>query len=110
MWVHKNLSILKEGRIKHFIPEFPPEIEDTDAEIKKIKDADLFEPRLKSISEDKYDGCSEKSWNLRVYGDSCIYDNPGFVNPETKMGPPLINDGYLVLKSLIWPGSMTIFH
>lgn len=54
-WVHANCNILKNNTTKHNAPEQPEDAEDWDEEVElaKIKAADPFDARLKSIADDR---------------------------------------------------------
>ena len=77
---------------------------DIEVEKKKIEDADPFEPRLKSITADSKiklgGGVSQLPWVLRLEGDSTEYTN--------EQGKKVCH-GVVVLRSLTWPGSVTLY-
>lgn len=55
MWCHYNDSILLNNRTAHMEPEAPEGEEDVDPEelMKKVIAKDPFEPKLKSIQQDR---------------------------------------------------------
>ena len=106
-WVHYNQSILLNGRVSHIEPEG----DDEGNLMKALLAADPLEPRLKPINQDRevVIGGSGKhalkspSWSVRLLGDTTEYFNP--VKPSQK-----INNGVVVVRSLHWPGSYTLFQ
>ena len=106
-WVHFNPSILNNCRTMHLDPPEDNGEEGYDPEEAKkaIERADPFEPRLKSICNDvkiKMSGKNEHaSWTIRLVGDQTEY--------LTEAGK-IICHGVVVLRSLIWPGSFTLYQ
>ncbi|EGR31624.1 radial spoke head protein, putative [Ichthyophthirius multifiliis] len=100
--IFKKSLFIKEGKLKHTIPN---DIEDEDPEIvqKRIEAKDPFEPLLKSLDLDKSPEGYDQSWTIRVYGDSTNYGL--FQRQEGYQ-----NYGYIAIKNLYWPGSVTIYH
>jgi len=101
-WVHFQPGILKAGRIVHMEPE-PPEEEDIDIdELKaKIVEEDPFDPRLKTITEDKGLPSVGRAWVGKAVGDPQEYEEY----------PPKENHttfAKTVIRSLWWPGAVTV--
>jgi len=90
-------------------PENVPDDVDPEVLKKQIEAKDPYERRLKSIALDKevhVSGASkhtkQSSWVVRLMGDSTDYFN--HVKPSKK-----INNGVVVVRSLQWPGSCTLY-
>lgn len=90
-------------------PENLPDDADPEVVKKQIEAKDPYEKRLKPISLDQQlavGGISKASkqsaWVIRQLGDCTDYLNP--TKPTKK-----INNGIVVVKSLQWPGSFTLF-
>ena len=70
-----------------------------------MEEADPLQPRLKSIALDdriKMSGKQTQSpWVCRLEGDSTEY-----VNEAGKV----VSHGVAVVRSLVWPGSFTLFQ
>ena len=98
-WVHYAKNILRNNKTSHAIVD---EVEDRDKEIDRLLAADPYEPRLKSITEDKCCKGNYPAWILRCYGDQMKY----------AMANPLHGAkqyGVVVVKSTVWPGQMSYF-
>jgi len=106
-WVHFNAGILNNCRTMHSDPPEDNGEEGYDPEEAKkaIERADPFEPRLKPICDDakiKMSGKNEHaSWTIRLVGDQTEY--------LTEAGK-VVCHGVVVLRSLIWPGSFTLYQ
>jgi radial spoke head protein 4/6 len=116
MWVHASPSILKNSRTMHLEPEEPGEDDpnqdfDPEEAKKQIELADPFEPRLKPLTKDErvYIGGIVKAqsltmpWVVRHVGDTSEYTD--VTDPKKK-----VSYGAVVLRSLIWPGAVSIYH
>ncbi|EGR29011.1 radial spoke head protein, putative [Ichthyophthirius multifiliis] len=101
-WVHSKPNILNEGRLKHTIPE-AEENQDQEELAKKIMQKDPFEPLIKPLNLDKPPQGYESAWAIRSYGDLFNYRQLSRENESQ-------NYGYLAIKNLVWPGSVTIYH
>ena len=105
MWVHYTAGILKNCRTAHLDPEVPEgeEIEPEEL-LKKIEEADPYEPRLKSIEEDRQVVVSKNQrispWVVRLMGDSTEY--------LQESGKSVCN-AVVVVRSLHWPGSYNFY-
>ena len=102
-WVHLSKSLLqKAGRTNHLQPEEGDEEEDPEVALKRVKDADPAEPRLKPITSDKTVQGGFPAWTLRVHGDRTNYKsaNPAFADQ---------NNSVVVVKSLFWPGAFNFY-
>lgn len=80
MWVHHTVSILLNSRTTHLEPVPDEGVEMEPEELMKIVEAkDPFEPRLKSINNDKQVVISKnqkiKPWVVRMMGDCTEYKN-----------------------------------
>lgn len=114
-WVHFSANILKEGRLIHFERE-PPQNVDPEVFKKEVLANDPFEPRLKSIIEDKplkAMNLSIPSWKLAYCYDDKIYTNPNIImtNNDEEGAVKKDNSIHSVivhLRSLTWPGSHVI--
>lgn len=107
MWVHENVSILQGcGRTTHMESE-PPEGSEIEPEVwmAQIVASDPFDPRLKSITDDKNVVISKNTktapWIVRMCGDSTEYLN------EAKK---TVCNGVVVVRSLQWPGSYNFYN
>lgn len=121
-WIHYPPSILKQGRVSHFLE--PPEEADPEEFKKKAMEADPFEKRIKPITEDKFiQGASSISnikispWKLTQYFEDQIYTNP-YIKLLDEKAPdfdPLEQKDnscdYTVIcvKSLLWPGAYNFY-
>ena len=98
-WVHYAKCILKNNRTSHSLAE---EVEDREAEITRVLNAEPYEQRLKPITDDS--GCKGNypAWVLRTYGDSMTYamSNPLHGTKQYNV---------VVVKSTVWPGAMSYF-
>jgi radial spoke head protein 4A len=115
-WIHLPPSILKMGRVSHYIS---PESADPDADKKKLELIDSYETRIKNIAEDKslpssYPKIKLPAWKLQYLYDDKIYTNP-FISVEDKDQneislPKSVTASYVVVavKSLRWPGAFTV--
>ncbi|CAD8085745.1 unnamed protein product [Paramecium primaurelia] len=81
----------------HLIPSELPEGIEPEAYQKQIENADPFENRLKPISNDK------NAWKIRIVGDTTDY------NPLSKDTNNKVNNGVIIIKSLVWPGLVTVY-
>lgn len=98
-WVHYAKCILRNNKTSHTLNE---EVEDREAEITRVLNADPYEPRLKPITEDKACKGNYPAWILRSYGDKMSY---AMANPLH--GSRQYN--VVVVKSTVWPGAMSYF-
>ena len=69
-WVHYSKNILRNNKTSHSLTE---EVEDRDAAVNQMLANDPYEPRLKSITEDKACKGNYPAWILRGYGDKMTY-------------------------------------
>ena len=123
-WIHYPPSILKQGRVSHYI-EVPEEGEvDAEELKKKIMEADPFEKRIKPVVEDeKIIGASSVSdikispWKLTQYFEDQIYTNP-YIKLLDEKAPdfdPLeqkdnkCDYSVICVKSLLWPGAYNFY-
>ena len=108
-WVHLNPAIQKvqlassyqqNGRLTLILsPDLDAE-KNPDDEMKLLEAEDPYQPRLKSINLDRFEG--RKAWQIRVVGDQTDY------NPLSKNQTDKVNYGVVVIKSLVWPGLTTV--
>ena len=123
-WIHYPPSILKQGRVSHYI-EVPEEGEvDAEELKKKIMENDPFEKRIKPVTEDeKIIGASNisdikiPSWKLTQYFEDQIYTNP-YIKLLDEKAPdfdPLeqkdnkCDYSVICVKSLRWPGAYNYY-
>ena len=105
MWLHKDPSILVQGKTKHNEPKPGPGEEDVEPEelMRREVSKDPWEKRLKSITEDHNTKGGCPAWILRSYEtQSTLIDE--------KSGKVTKNYGTVVVKSLWWPGSYSFFN
>ncbi|CAD8116456.1 unnamed protein product [Paramecium sonneborni] len=101
-WMHFNQNILNCGRLVHLIPSELPEGVEPEAYQKQIEAADPFENRLKPIQNDKLPN-NKPAWKIRIVGDTTDY------NPLAKDTNNKVNNGVIIIKSLVWPGLVTVY-
>ena len=97
--------MLKQGTTKHADPQPGPGDEEVDPEelMKREVTRDPWEPRLKAITEDTQTKGKNPAWLLRGYNL-----NTDQVDPKT--GKVTVNYGTVVVKSMFWPGSFTLYN
>jgi len=101
-WQHVTQNILKCNKMGHSMPEELPEgVEEEDFK-KQLEAADPFEAKLKPISADN-DWKGSKAWNIQLKGEQERY---GSLDPKQAAGT---HSGVAVVKSLVWPGSTTLW-
>ena len=99
-WVHHPESLLKNGRVEHFVPETVEqggEEEERYRSEQKLKDP--FEPRLKPLSEDR----EGKGWKIAVHGQNNTH------RVQAANSAPVAH-GLIFLKNLNWPGWSAVYH
>ena len=121
-WIHFPPSILKQGRVSHFLE--PPEDADPEEFKKKEIEKDPYEKRIKPISEDQIImGASNFSeikispWKLTQYFEDEIYTNPYIKLLDEKapdFDPAEQKDNkadysIICVKSLRWPGAYNFY-
>ena len=121
-WIHYPPSILKQGRVSHFLE--PPEEADPEEFKKKELEKDPFEKRIKPVIEDNYiKGASTISnikispWKLTQYFEDQIYTNPYIKLLDEKspdFDPAEQKDNkcdytVICIKSLLWPGAFNFY-
>ena len=91
-WVHLTPSLLKQGKTKHSEPKPGPGDEEVDPEelMKREVAKDPWEPRLKPIAKDNATKGGMPPWVIKSFNISKT-------------------DGVVVVRSLWWPGSYTIY-
>lgn len=78
-WVHYPPSILLNGRHTHIDPEGADE-EETEKLKKQQESQDPYDPRLKSIENDRQvvignGNMTQKAWSIKHMGDKNVYIN-----------------------------------
>ena len=121
-WIHFPPSILKQGRVSHFLEA--PEDADPEEFKKKEMEKDPYEKRIKPISEDEtIMGASNFSeikispWKLTQYFEDEIYTNPYIKLLDEKapdFDPAEQKDNkadysIICVKSLRWPGAYNFY-
>ena len=121
-WIHYPPSILKQGRVSHYLE--PPEEADPEEFKKKEMEKDPFEKRIKPVIEDNYiRGASTISnikispWKLTQYFEDQIYTNPYIKLLDEKapdFDPAEQKDNkcdysVICIKSLLWPGAYNFY-
>ena len=121
-WIHYPPSILKQGRVSHFIE--PPEDADPEEFRKKEMEKDPFEKRIKPVIDDtkiKAGGpfCEIEisPWKLNQYFEDQIYINPYIKLLDEKapdFDPAEQKDNkcdytIICVKSLLWPGAYNFY-
>ena len=121
-WIHYPPSILKQGRVSHFI-ETPDEVDPEEFK-KKQMELDPFEKRIKPITEDVFiQGASAISnikiipWKLSQYMEDNIYVNPYIklldeTQPDFDPNEQKDNTANFLaicIRSLRWPGAVNIW-
>jgi hypothetical protein len=98
-WVHLPKQILNVGRCSHIVPDDVPE-DERDGYLEKLNETDKGADTLFHIAEDKAVPGSgrESSWSSTVCGDLTQY----------KAGEASVSYSVNVLRSLRWPGSVTV--
>jgi len=115
-WIHFPPVIIKQGRVSHYM-ELPEE--NADEYKLKFMQNDPFGKRIKPISDDtnllsSIPNVKLPSWRLLYTYEDKIYNNPNIKLPEptenTEEEPKDTTTNYVILcvKSLRWPGSLTI--
>lgn len=104
-WLHFNPGILKQGRTKHADPTPGPGDEEVDPEdlMKREIEKDPWDERLKPIDQDSCTKGNMPAWVLRSY-----HTNTDQVDPKT--GKVTVNNGTVVVKSMWWPGAVTLYN
>ena len=121
-WIHYPPSILKQGRVSHFI-NVPEDAPDPEEYTKKEKEKDPFEKRIKPIVEDiTIKSNSLTNVKIPAWKLSQVYEDKVYVNPYIKLldetqpdfDPTEQKDnkgdyGIICVKSLIWPGAYNFY-
>ena len=122
-WIHYPPSILKQGRVSHFI-EAPDDAPDPEEFRKKEMEKDPFEKRIKPISEDigimgasNFSEIKISPWKLTQYFEDEIYTNPYIKLLDEKapdFDPAEQKDNkcdysVICVKSLRWPGAYNFY-
>ena len=121
-WIHYPPSILKQGRVSHFIE--PPEEADPEEFRKKEMEKDPFEKRIKPVIEDtnikvgsQFCEIEISPWKLNQYFEDQIYINP-YIKLLDEKAPdfdPLEQKDnkcdytIICVKSLLWPGAYNFY-
>lgn len=105
MWVHHTPSLLNQGKTKHSDPVPQPGEEDLEPEALLAREVakDPWEPRLKQIAKDNATRGGMPPWVVRSHNA-----NTELVDPKT--GKANVNYGTVVVKSMWWPGSFTLYN
>lgn len=98
-WAHRHQYVLKAGRCTHKLPDGLAE-EERDAAMEKLNEEDKPEDRFKAINEDTTVPGMEGAWLNKVCGDTQQYNKVG--------GEGTTSYAVNVLKSLRWPGAVTV--
>jgi radial spoke head protein 4A len=120
-WIHFLPSILKQGRVSHFI-EVPEDAPDPEEYQKKERSKDPFDERMKSITKDNF-LLSGSLTNVKIPAwKLCqVYEDKVYINPYIKLleetpdfDPADQKDnkadyGIICIKSLIWPGAYNFY-
>ena len=121
-WIHFPPSILKQGRVSHFIEA--PEDADPEEFRKKEMEKDPFEKRIKPINEDigimgasNFSEIKISPWKLTQYFEDEIYTNPYIKLLDEKapdFDPAEQKDNkcdysIICVKSLRWPGAYNFY-
>ena len=121
-WIHYPPSILKQGRVSHFIES--QEEADPEEYKKKQIELDPFEKRIKPVTEDIFiQSVSQISkikipaWKLTQYMEENIYINP-YIKLLDEKAPDFdpseqkenkCDYSIICVKSLIWPGAYNFY-
>ena len=121
-WIHYPPSILKQGRVSHYIE--PPEDADPEEFRKKEMEKDPFEKRIKPVTEDNNIKAGSQfceieitPWKLNQYFEDQIYINPYIKLLDEKapdFDPAEQKDNkcdytIICVKSLLWPGAYNFY-
>ena len=121
-WIHYPPSILKQGRVSHYLE--PPEDADAEEFRKKEMEKDPFEKRIKPVTEDinikigsQFCEIEISPWKLNQYFEDQIYINPYIKLLDEKapdFDPAEQKDNkcdytIICLKSLLWPGAYNFY-
>ena len=83
-WGHLNPNILQQAcRISHIEPTAPENDDgewDLEVELAKVQQKDPYEPRLKSIKDDKPIQGKTSPWVVKLIGDKAEYTNPNMIS------------------------------
>lgn len=100
-WGHMNPNILQQAcRIVHVEPTAPDNDDgdfDMEVALAEVQRQDPFEPRLKSIKDDKPIQGRTSAWIVKLIGDKGEYTNPNMLSKPQ-------SHGVVVIRSLQWPG------
>ena len=117
MWAHGVPNILKNCKTQHQEQEEAPADWDPEKEyvpedyLKMLEAEDPYEPLLKPITADSPVGLSEKikqpAWSVRLLGDPEEYKHEEVDGPQSV---PTKSYGVVVVRSLVWPGSLTFYY
>lgn len=100
-WCHYPKSILLNCRTGHMDPEVPEGMDIEPEELlKQIEAKDPYDARLKPITTDSQVEKGIPAWKSRVYGDK---------SRQPTLDGKSEHNGIVVLKSLRWPGSTTVW-
>jgi len=102
-WCHYAPNILKEGRTTYSDPPEDLEEEKREAWEAERKKRDPYERRLKPLNLDKAVPGYKYAWTVKFTGDTITYDTLTFNHEKA-------NYGVVVVKSLVWPGAITIAY
>ena len=120
-WIHYPPSILKQGRVSHFIE--PPDEADPEEYRKKEMEKDPFEKRIKPVTEDKelvmnsFSNIKICPWKLIQTFEDKVYTNP-YIKLLDETQPdfdPLeqkdnkVDYTIICVKSLLWPGAYNFY-
>ena len=100
-WVNVHPSILKVGRCTHTEPPEYLDEEEKQAYLDKLAEEDKPDETFRSISEHALLNGTDPAWHSRIVGDLQSYNS-------LKEGGATVSYAVNVLKSLRWPGAITV--
>ena len=100
-WGHRHPNILKAGRCSHFVPETVPE-EEREEYAGNLAEKDPVVDRYRALNEDDPQKGEEAppTWIVKLAGDAQPFNS-------LKEGENPRSYAVNVLKSYLWPGSVT---
>ena len=100
-WCHYPKGILKNWRTSHMEPEVPEGVDIEPEELlRQIEAKDPYDQRLKPVTNDSQVENGIPAWNLKLFGDK---------ERQPTLNGKSTHNGIVVLKSLRWPGSATVW-
>ena len=103
MWLHTVPSILKQGRTAHAKGEPIEEGEEEESIQKREIQKDPWEPMLKPVTNDDCTRGGMPAWIVRSH-------NMKHTSADARPGKAVQCFGVVVVKSLWWPGSMSLYN